>query len=123
MLARVLAMALCVSVCLCLSVTSRCSIEMDGWIELVFGRWASCDKRDKLDRRRITELTILPSSDARPLVHHSDRQALSTTRYSPGGQLATDDTCRSGSNAILMKLLRSADTDDTLIDYILTFSI
>jgi len=84
MLARVLAMALCVSVCLCLSVTSRCSIEMDGWIELVFGRWASCDKRDKLDRRRITKLTILPSSDARPLVHHSDRQALSTARYSPG---------------------------------------
>jgi len=123
MLARVLAMALCVSVCLCLSVTSRCSIEMDGWIELVFGRWASCDKRDKLDRRRITKLTILPSSDARPLVHHSDRQALSTARYSPGGQLATDDTCRSGSNAILMKLLRSADTDDTLTDYILTFSI
>ena len=33
MLARVLAMTLCPSV----SVTSRCSIEMDGQIELVFG--------------------------------------------------------------------------------------
>jgi len=29
MLAGVLAMALCLSVCVCLSVTSRCSIEMD----------------------------------------------------------------------------------------------
>ena len=38
MLARVLAMALC------LSVTSRCSIETDGWINLVFGMKASFDQ-------------------------------------------------------------------------------
>ena len=37
MLARVLAMTLFpASVCPCLSVTSWCSIEVDGWIELVF---------------------------------------------------------------------------------------
>ena len=43
MLARVLAMTLCpsVSVSVRLSVTSRCSIEMDGQIELVFGMYAS----------------------------------------------------------------------------------
>jgi len=39
MLAQVLAMTLCLSV----SVTSRCSIEMDGQIELVFGMYASFD--------------------------------------------------------------------------------
>jgi len=32
-----------VSVCVCLSVTSRCSIKMDGRIELVFGTGASSD--------------------------------------------------------------------------------
>jgi len=36
MLARVLSMA-CVCVLVCLSVTSWCSIEMDGWNNLVFG--------------------------------------------------------------------------------------
>ena len=41
MLARVLAMALCLSVRL--SVTSRCSIEMSGRIELVFGKEPSLD--------------------------------------------------------------------------------
>ena len=39
MLARVPAMALC----LCLSVTSRCSIEMDVQIELVFGVYVPFD--------------------------------------------------------------------------------
>ena len=38
MLARALAIWPCV--CVCLSVTSRCSIEMDGRIELVFGTHA-----------------------------------------------------------------------------------
>jgi len=37
-LARVLAMALCLSVCVCLSVTSRYSIETDGWIDLFLAR-------------------------------------------------------------------------------------
>ena len=37
----VLAMGLCPRVCLCPSVTSRCSIETDERIELVFGMWAS----------------------------------------------------------------------------------
>jgi len=33
--------------------------------------------------------TIPPSSDARPLVHRSDRQALSTARFRRAGLLAT----------------------------------
>jgi len=33
---------------------------------------------DKLSRRRTAKLTIPPSSDSRPLVYHSDHQALST---------------------------------------------
>jgi len=41
MLARVLAMALCL--CLSVSVTSRCSIETDERIGLVFGRGSSLD--------------------------------------------------------------------------------
>jgi len=40
MLARVLAMALCLSV----SVTSRCSIEVVGRMELIFGMEASFDQ-------------------------------------------------------------------------------
>jgi len=40
-IARVLAMALCLPACLCLSVTSRSSIETDERIELVFGLGAS----------------------------------------------------------------------------------
>jgi len=36
MLTWVLAMTLCSYVCVCLSVTSRCSIEMDRRIELVY---------------------------------------------------------------------------------------
>jgi len=42
MLARVLATALCLSVCL--SVTSRCSVEVVGRIGLVFGVRASFDQ-------------------------------------------------------------------------------
>ena len=30
--------------CMCLSVTSRCSIELFGWTELVFGMEASFDR-------------------------------------------------------------------------------
>jgi len=48
-------------------------------------------ERDKLDRRRSTKLTVPPSSDARPLVYHSDRQALSTARFRRAGRLATAD--------------------------------
>jgi len=35
----------------------------------------------------------LPSSDARPLVYHSNHQALSTAQFNRAGQLATADTC------------------------------
>jgi len=35
-------------------------------------------RSDKSDRRRSTKVTI---PDARPLVYHSDRQALSTARF------------------------------------------
>ena len=75
MLARVLAMAMCLSVCPTASVTSRCSVERAGRIEL--------------DRRRSTKLTTPPSSDARRLVYHSDRQALSTARFRRACQSAT----------------------------------
>jgi len=46
MLAHVLAMALypCLSVSVCLSVTSRCSINRDEWINVVFGMGASFDQ-------------------------------------------------------------------------------
>ena len=46
MLARVLAIALCpsVSLCVCLSVTSRCSVKVVGRIELVFDMEASFDQ-------------------------------------------------------------------------------
>jgi len=40
MLERVLAMALCPSLCVCLSASSRSFIETDGRIELVFGMGA-----------------------------------------------------------------------------------
>ena len=43
MLARILATAWCLSVSVCLSVTSRCCIETDGRIELGFGIEASLD--------------------------------------------------------------------------------
>ena len=43
MLTRVLAGTLCPSVCVCLAVTSRCSIEICGRLELVFGTQASFD--------------------------------------------------------------------------------
>ena len=38
-------------------------------------------ERDKLRRRRSAKLIIPPSSDARPLVYRTDRQALSTARF------------------------------------------
>ena len=48
---------------------------------------------DKLDCRRSAKLTIPPSCDARPLVYHTDHQALSTTLFRRAGPLATADTC------------------------------
>jgi len=60
-------------------------------------------KRDKLDRRRPTKLTMPPSSDARPLQFITgDRKALSTARFRCAGQLATADT----SPKILRRRLR-----------------
>jgi len=44
MLARIQAMAPCLSVCLCLSVTSRCSIKRYERINLGFGVEASFDQ-------------------------------------------------------------------------------
>ena len=59
-------------------------------------RKVDCSERDKLDCRRTTKLTIPPSSDARPLVYHSDRQAPATALFRRAGPLATADTrcCR-----------------------------
>jgi len=50
-------------------------------------------ERDKLDRRRSTKLTVPPSSDARPLVYHTIREALSTALFRRAGQLAIADSC------------------------------
>ena len=44
MLARILAMAMCPSVCVCLSITSRRSIEMDERSNLFSGMGASFDQ-------------------------------------------------------------------------------
>jgi len=49
----------------------RSSNVLSTWLEKG-GR----SERDKLDRRRSTELTIPPNSDARPLVYHSNRQSV-----------------------------------------------
>ena len=51
-----------------------------------------------MDRRRCSKLTIPPSSDSRPLVFHSDRQALPIARLSRQGLLATADNCQFGYN-------------------------
>ena len=61
-------------------------------IDLAGRRWRRAE-RDKLGRRRSTKLTIPPSSDARPLVYHSNHQALFTAQFRRAGQLATTDTC------------------------------
>ena len=45
-------------------------------IDLAGQGW--CLVRDKLDCHRSTKLTMPPSSDSRPLVYDSNRQALST---------------------------------------------
>jgi len=55
-----------VSVCLSVSVTSRCSIETDGWIKLIFGTEASFDLSTypTLCCKEInvsTNITVLPS--------------------------------------------------------------
>jgi len=47
-------------------------------------------KRDKLDRRRSAVGAV---AVARPLVYHSNHQALSTAQFCRTGQLATADTC------------------------------
>jgi len=121
MLPRVLAIARCHSVCLsvrlCLSVISRCSIKRNERINL-FLAWrlfstslTRCFKEIQistkirvipagtfsptlsLDSRWSTKLIIPQSSDARP-VYRRDRQALSTARFCRAGQLATADTCQ-----------------------------
>jgi len=117
MLARVLAMALCLSV----SVTSRSSIETAEQIEpknngtslrnfvpnsglRKFRHGTSIDETcqrlstTKVDAHSVinclsTELIVPPSSDARPLVYYSNHQALSTAQFRRAGQLATADTC------------------------------
>ena len=51
-----------------------------------------CSEHDKLDHRRSANLTLPPSSDAHPLVYHSNLQALSTAQFLHAGQLATAAT-------------------------------
>jgi len=93
-----------------------------------------CSQRDKLDRRRSANrrarpeptrqsqrtlsetwipgwnlaisLTIPPSSDSRPLVYHSDHQAVSTARFHCAGlSLAIADGCSDWESEITQKLL------------------
>jgi len=60
---------------------------------LLTARRGGHPERDKLDRRRSAKLTVPPNSDSRPLVYHSNYQALSTARFRRAGLLATADTC------------------------------
>jgi len=103
LLARVLAMALCPSVCLCLSVTRRCSIETDERIELGFLAWELPSTYPVYivlkGNSGNSKIKVFPSGtfsstpDARPLVYHSNHQALSTAQFLRVGQFATADTC------------------------------
>jgi len=78
------------------------------WKRVVdLARHGGRSERDKLDRRRSTKLTVPPSSDARPVVYRSDRQALSTARYSRAGHLATAGTSNSCHCFILLRSLCS----------------
>jgi len=67
-------------------------------IDLARERWTHT-QCDKLDRRLSTKLIMPSSSDARPLVYHSNRQALSTAQFRRAGQLATADTCQRRSDS------------------------
>jgi len=69
-----------------------------------------CAERDKLDRRRSATLTIPPSSDARPLVYHSNHQALSTAQFRRAGLLATADTCSLSYFTLFKMLFRALTT-------------
>ena len=51
-----------------------------------------CSEHDKLDCRRSANVIMPLSSDARPLVYHSNHQALSAAQFCRTGQLATADT-------------------------------
>jgi len=50
-------------------------------------------ERDKLDSGRSTKLTVPPSSDARPLVYRTNREALSTALFRRAGLSATANSC------------------------------
>ena len=61
MLLRVLAMALS-SLCLCLSVISRCCIARDEWINQVFGMKASFDQSMCFKETQLpTKIMVLPA--------------------------------------------------------------
>jgi len=67
MLARVLDMALCLSVCARLSPDFLLGISTaEEWINDL-AQQDGRSERDKLDRRRSTTLTVPASSDSRPL--------------------------------------------------------
>ena len=57
---------------------------------------------DKLGRRRSKKLTVPPSSDARPLVYHSNHQTLSTAQFRRACQLVTADSCRQLRNCVAL---------------------
>ena len=82
-------------------------------------------ERDKLDRRRSTKLTLPPSSDARPLVYHSNHQAVSTAQFHRAGQLATVDTCNNlpVSCNILLTVFASVVSIHSLCVYLLYFYV
>jgi len=80
-------------------------------------------ERDKLDRRRSTELTIPPSSDARPLVYHGNHQALSTARFRREGLLATASTCRCINKTVPAVEETAADTNLLYIAQALTLPV
>ena len=72
-------MTLAVSVCVC---HKSKRLNESGWVLM---------RHHRLGRRRSAELTISPSSDARPLQFVAQTvKPLSTARFSRAGQLATD---------------------------------
>ena len=101
MLARVLAMALC----LCLSQVGVLSKRLNesGWFLAwdLLSTYATlfCKEIQVLSKMRVLRLWNFARNSGlrkfrhRPLVYRTDRQALSTARFCRAGQLATTDTC------------------------------
>jgi len=98
MLARVLAMALCLSVCVRLSVTSRSSIETDERIELFLARelpsthptLCSEEIRVSSKTRVLPSGTLSQTLDFKKLLRYIDRRNVLSTSLEKGGRSERD---------------------------------